>query len=321
MALHYEAYQNKRRLPNIKPSQLGALLQDPEVFLWVTVQDPTRAQLAKLQAQFQLPELAMAKANVSHQRPLLEHHDATLFMVLHTAHLEADDTRYGELRIFAARQFLILIDDSGTAAFESVPSRFTQFPELFKESTGFALYAVLDQLAHQFIVIAGQLQLQLDQLESAIFEHQVPGTQVKNLYALKRDLAHLYTVASPVADICQDLVRLHPEIATPALSPYYRDVQNHVGRVLRSLGMLREALSDAMQLNLAMMTVQQNEVVKRLAGWGALLGVPSVIFGMYGMNFKYMPEYDWVLGYPVTVLITAYACRQLYLKLKEAGWL
>lgn len=321
MALHYEAYQNTRHLPNVKPSQLGALLQDPEVFVWVTLQNPTQAQLAKLQAQFQLPELAMAKTNVSHQRPVLEHCDATLFLVMHTAHLEGDDTRYGELQIFAARQFLILIDQSGTTAFEGVPTRFTQCPELFQESAGFALYAVLDQLAHQFIVIAGQLQLQLDQLESAIFEHRVPGTQVKNLYALKRDLAHFYTVASPVRDICQDLLRLYPEMATPTLGPHYRDVQNHVGRVLRSLGMLREALSDAMQLNLAMMTVQQNEVVKRLAGWGALLGVPSVVFSMYGMNFKYMPEYDWVLGYPATVLITAYACRQLYLKLKHAGWL
>jgi magnesium transporter len=287
----------------------------------LTVTDPTLAQLKKIQAQFHLHELAMEDANSGHQRPKLEQYGETYFLALHTARLKGEEFVYGEVHVFVSGQFVILIQHGDSVAFDKVPTRFESCLELFQNGSGFALYAVLDHLVDQFILVAAQLQRRLDELESAIFEHKLQGTLVENLYELKRDLAHLYNVASPVADICKDLLRLDTEIATPELHPYYRDVQDHVARVLRSLGMLREALSDAMQLNLAMMTVRQNEVVKRLAGWGAILGVPSVVFGMYGMNFKYMPEYDWTLGYPVTVLLTAYGCRQLYLKLKQSGWL
>ena len=321
MALHFEAYQKSRRLPDVKFSEIGELLREPEVFVWLTVTDPTLAQLNKIQTQFHLHELAMEDANSGHQRPKLEQYGDAFFLALHTAKLKGEESVYGEVHVFVSGQFLILVQHSGSVAFDKVPARFESSAELFQNSPGFALYAVLDHLVDQFILVAGRLQGKLDELESAIFEHKVHGTLVENLYELKRDVAHLYNAASPVADICKDLVRLNPDLLTPELQPYYRDVQDHVARVLRSLGMLREALSDAMQLNLALMTVRQNEVVKRLAGWGAILGVPSVVFSMYGMNFKYMPEYDWALGYPVTVLLTAFGCRQLYVKLKQSGWL
>jgi magnesium transporter len=144
---------------------------------------------------------------------------------------------------------------------------------------------------------------------------------IESLYELKREVSRLHNAASPIAGICAELFRLHPDIATPELHPYFRDVEDHVERIVRSTIMLREALSDAMQVNLALVTVRQNEVVKRLAGWGAILAIPTMIFSLYGMNFDDMPELHSRYGYPAAMAVTLIGCILLYRRLKRSGWL
>lgn len=321
MTMNFAAYQHARRLPDIKFDQINTVLGQPEAFIWLTIKDPTPAQLKRIKNQFQLHELAVEDASSAHQRPKLESYGDTLFIAAHTARLRDDDTTHGELHAFVGRQFIILIQHGGTIRYDRVQARCEAEPGLFAHGPGFALYAVLDYLVDHFILIAAHLQRKLDALETEIFENQLDATSIESLYALKREVARLHNAASPISGICAELIRLHPEIAVRELHPYYRDVEDHVERIIRSSGMLREALSDAMQVNLALVTVRQNEVVKRLAGWGAILGIPTMVFSMYGMNFKHMPEYDWPLGYPATLLLTAFACRELYKKLKASGWL
>jgi len=321
MSLSFTAYQKARRLPDISFNQIPSILSDPGAFIWLTIKDPTPAQLKKIQQQFKLHDLAVEDASSAHQRPKLEAYDETLFMALHTARLRNEVITTGELHSFIHRKFLILIQHGGTSRYDRVQARCENSPKLFENGVGFALYATLDYLVDHFIVIAGHLQSKLDELERVIFETQLDAPSIEGLYDLKREVAKLHNMAAPVAAICSELERLHPTIATTELHPYFRDIEDHVERINRATVMLREALSDAMQVNLALVTVRQNEVVKRLAGWGAILGIPTMVFSMYGMNFKHMPEYDWTLGYPLTLILTAYGCWVLYKRLKDSSWL
>lgn len=321
MSMNFSVYRQASRLTDVSFNTISDILREPDTFVWLTIRDPSPAQLKKIQAQFQLHELAVEDASSAHQRPKLEEYGDTLFLAIHTAKLKGEEAEYGELHAFVSAKFVILIQHGGAIRYDRVQTRCESSPTLFKDGPGFALYAVLDYLVDQFIHMAGHLQKQLDELESAIFKSRLNAPLIEKLYDLKRDVARLHNAAAPIADICAELVRLHPDIVTKDLLPYFRDVQDHVERITRGTVMLRDALSDAMQVNLALITVRQNEVVQRLAGWGAILAIPTMVFSMYGMNFKHMPEYNWELGYPITLLVTAYACRELYLKLKASGWL
>ncbi len=321
MTMNFAVYQKAERLPDVQFNQISQVLSDPGTFIWLTIKDPTQAQLKRIQAQFNLHELAVEDASSARQRPKLEAYGETLFITAHTIRLREEDTTHGELHAFVGRQFVILIQHGGTIRYDRVQARCESSPQLFENGPSFALYAVLDYLVDQFILVTTHLQGKLDELEKLIFEHPLDAPSIETLYECKREVSRLHNAASPIGGICSELYRLHPDIVTEVLHPYYRDVEDHVERISRTTAMLREALSDAMQVNLALVTVRQNEVVKRLAGWGAILGIPTMVFSMYGMNFKHMPEYNWPWGYPVTLLVTAFACRELYYKLKNSGWL
>lgn len=319
--MNLTAYQNAQRLPEMDLKDVSKALQNPDILVWLAVKDPTKSQLKSIQKQFELHELAIEDASHAHQRPKLESYGDTLFVAVHTVRTKGDDTTQGQLHAFIGRNFVILIQHGGTTRYDRVQSRCENSPELFMNGPGFVLYAVLDLLVDQFIVVAQHLQTRLDELENIIFSTQLDAPHIETIYGLKREVHRLHNVTSPIAGICGELFRHHPEIVTKTLMPYFRDVEDHVERVMRTTGMLQEALSDAMQVNLALVTIRQNEVVKKLAGWGAILGIPATIFTMYGMNFKFMPEYEWILGYPATLAVTYFICREVYRRLCKAGWL
>jgi len=138
---------------------------------------------------------------------------------------------------------------------------------------------------------------------------------------MKRELTLLQDAAEPVQDITQDLIRLHPEFVVRELKAYYRDVHDHAVRVSTAIGHLRNSTSDAMQFHLASLSLKQNESVQKMAGWGALLAVPTVIFSLYGMNFDFMPELKWQWAYPALLLATGAAVAVLYRRLRRRGWI
>lgn len=321
MSINFSVYKHGQRQPDVDFNKISEVLADPDTFVWFSVKEPGAAELKRIQAQFQLHDLAIEDAHTTHQRPKLEEYGDTIFMAVHCAKLKGEEIVHGQLHLFVARQFIVLIQHGASVRYDSVQSRCERCPELFENGSGYALYAVLDQVVDQFLPMAVLHQKKLDELEAAIFKTSLDTPLIERIYELKKGVARLHNLAAPIADICAELSRLHPDIVTKDLKPYYRDVQDHVERIARITVMLREALSDAMQVNLAVVTVRQNEVVKRLAGWGAILAVPTMIFSMHGMNFQNMPQYEWTFGFPLTLAVTAYACRELYFKLKQSGWL
>ncbi len=144
---------------------------------------------------------------------------------------------------------------------------------------------------------------------------------IERVYDLKVELLDLRSAALPIHDISTELMRFHDEIIPKELRPFFRDIQDHVARLIDSIDSMREMLTTAMQVNLALVGVAQNEVVKKLAGWGAILAIPTVLFSLYGMNFKFIPELKWEYGYPAAILVTFGACFLLHRRLKNSGWI
>jgi magnesium transporter len=185
---------------------------------------------------------------------------------------------------------------------------------------GFALYAVLDFVADNYQPIVTQFQQDFDAIETDIFKDHFDRLVIERLYALKRHLLELRNAALPVAEISSELMRLHEDLIPKELRPYFRDIEDHVSRLVGLIDGMRDMLTTAMQVNLALVANNQNEVVKRLAGWGAILAIPTVVFSLYGMNFHWMPELTWKAAYPLTVAVTLLACVLVYRRLRRAGW-
>lgn len=321
MSLQYVGYRSGQRLERFSFDKISEVLQQPDVFVWLDVSNPSSRDLVQIQEEFGLHELAIEDASTAHQRPKLEEFGETLFMTLHTAKPGAPETIYGELHVFVSRQFVILVEHGEVTNFNRVRERCESSVTLFSKGPGFVLYALLDQMVDQIMVVASDYQRQLDELEEDIFVSRVDGPVIERIYELKREVARLHDAVFPIAGMCSALGRLHREFFPKELRPYFRDVQDHVMLITRSMSMLRDALSDAMQVNLALVTVRQNEVVKRLAGWGAILAIPTMVFSLYGMNFDNMPELHSAYGYPVSMGATLIACLLLYRRLTKAGWL
>ena len=179
----------------------------------------------------------------------------------------------------------------------------------------------MDFIVDNYVPVIDGLQARFDVLESAIFQYQPSRQTMEGLYELKRELMLLESAITPVIDICNELMRLHSEVIPKEGRVYFRDIADHIKRIDQKIQGMREMLVAAMQVHLTFETVRQNEVVKRLAGWGAILAIPTMVFSWYGMNFRHMPELDWQYSYPAVVGGVALASLLLYWRLKRSGWL
>jgi magnesium transporter len=186
---------------------------------------------------------------------------------------------------------------------------------------GFGLYAVLDYAVDNYFPIVEQYRAELQVLEAEIFDRRFRREPIRRLYDLKRDLSTLRLAVSPLNDVLNQLTRFHPHLVRPELRVYFRDVQDHVARVAEATDTMREMLTAAMTVNLSLVTAEQGEVVKRLAGWAALLAVPTLMASWYGMNFEFMPEFKGRWSYPILIGVVVVVVTVLYRVLRKARWL
>ncbi len=194
-------------------------------------------------------------------------------------------------------------------------------PQMLAKGPAFALYALLDFISDNYQPVVSHFETVFDALESDVFKGRFDEATLERLYDMKIQLLQLRNAVVPIEDICLQLMRLHDDLIPKDMRAYFRDVHDHVARIISTLDNLREMLTAAMQVNLALVTVRQNDVVKRLAGWGAVLAVPTVVFSLYGMNFEVMPELHWRFGYPALLGGTLVICLLMYRKLKQSGFL
>ncbi|MGU7844126.1 magnesium/cobalt transporter CorA [Burkholderia sp. AW33-5] len=314
------AYRAGRRSGDVSIDDISEVVKEPDTFVWVGVWEPEEPLLRKLQEEFSLHDLAIEDALKAHQRPKIEVYGESLFIVVKTAQLVDGEVQYGETHLFVGKNFLVSVRHGASSSYAAIRARVEENPKLLSRGPGFALYSILDFVVDNYRPIVSQFEEQLDGVESEMFKSGFDEAAIEKLYDLRRHLLKLRNAAVPMDDICNQLIRFHEEIVPKELRAYVRDVQDHAHQITTITDDMREMLTNAMHVNLALVSVRQNEVVKQLAGWGAILAVPTVIFSMYGMNFQGMPELKTAWGYPITLSVTVAGCIALYRKLKRAGW-
>jgi magnesium transporter len=317
------AYAGGRRVADLALDQLRDAVSGEDVFVWLGLYEPDTTTLQQVQRQFGLHELAIEDAFHAHQRPKLELYDDTLFAVLRTAQLvgEPRHIEFGETHVFVGRRFVVSVRHGSLRSHVDLRARCESTPHLLAKGPGFVLYALMDFVVDQYFPIVEALEEHLEELEEEIFGDRFSRETTGGIYQLKRDLLAIKRAVSPLIDVCNRLVRFDSVLIPEDTRPYFRDVYDHVVRINDMVDNTRELLTTALEANLSMISVSQNEDTKRLAAWAAIIAVPTMVAGIYGMNFRHMPELSWAAGYPVSLGVMALACLGLYRGFKRSGWL
>jgi len=291
-------------------------------FVWVGLHDPDEAELRKIADRFELPELAVEDAMQAHQRPKLEDYENGYFLVLHTARYldDVEEVEFGEVHVFTGPGFVIVVRQGKASELAPARRRLEAHPELLREGTVAAVWAILDKIVDDYEPVMAGLENDVEEVEVAVFGEE-PTDQTRRIYFLRRELAEFYRAVHPLLQPLEELVsNEHPEV-DGTMREHMRDVADHVKRLEDAIATQRELLTSILQANLAVISVQQNDIVKQISGWAAIITVPTLIAGIYGMNFKHMPELDWYYGYPMSLGLMIVVGAVLHRVLRRAGWL
>lgn len=310
-----------KRKRDITIEEISDALAEPTGFVWVGLHEPNADLLDKLQEEFGLHDLAVEDAHNAHQRPKIEAYGDSLFIALHTAQLVNGIIKFGETHVFLGPRYLVTVRHGASLSYAPARAGCERDPELLALGPSYGLYAVLDFIVDNFAPIASEFQEELRDLEKDIFSDTFRRETIQRLYELKRELVTMRLAVAPLQDILSQLVRLHPNLIKEEVRLYFRDVFDHAIRINESTDAIREMLTAALPVNMSMVTVAQGEVVKRLAGWAALLAAPTLIASWYGMNFVHMPELAGRWSYAVLIGVTVVTVGVLYRVLKRARWL
>ncbi|MCM2333340.1 MAG: magnesium/cobalt transporter CorA [Anaeromyxobacteraceae bacterium] len=321
MLVNCVAYQDGRKLRDISHEEVAAHVSHPERFVWVAFKDPTDEELDAAQRQFGLHPLAAEDARHGHQRPKLEEYGGSLFVVLHTVEVDGEGLRAGEVQVFAAGNYVLSLRRGALQGFADVRARCEREPQLLRLGAGFVLYALVDAVVDRYFPVIDALEAELEQVEQRIFGGAPARATVEQLYGLKQKLNVLQHAVRPLLEA---VGKLHGGRVPPlcaGMQDYFRDVSDHLLRITQSIEGLRDMVTTAISVNLTLISMQENETTKRLAAYGALVAVPTLIAGLYGMNFRNMPELSWELGYPVTLGAMVLVDVLIFLRLRRSGWL
>ncbi|MBI2468546.1 MAG: magnesium/cobalt transporter CorA [Candidatus Rokubacteria bacterium] len=317
------AYAGGRRIADVEIEDISEVLKQEDRFVWIGLHEPDAELLRQVQQEFGLHDLAVEDAARAHQRPKLERYDDALFVVLKTFQMNRAERRIdsGETHLFLGARYLVSVRHGASLSYAEVRTRCEATPQLLAKGPAFALYAIMDFIVDHYFPIVDALEDELEALEDQIFGEAFDRDATARIYHLKRNLLELKRAISPLVDVCNRLVRFDVELIPDDIRPYFRDVYDHVIRINEMVDSLRELLTTALEANLSLISVSQNEAMKKLAGWAAIIAVPTMVAGIYGMNFKYMPELSWPLAYPAVMGATVGVCAFLYWRFRRAGWL
>ena len=304
------AYEQGRKIADIPVADVSEYVHRPDCFVWVALFEPTEAELDEIADEFGLHELAVEDARKGHQRPKIDEYGDSLFAVLHPVELVkledgTDDLRIGEVSVFVGKNYVLTVRHRTQLGFAAV----------------FVLYALIDNVVDRYFPVLDQLETRLEASEEQLFASASSRGKIEELYVIKRQLMTLKHVVTPLMEAVGKLYGGRVPQLCQGTQEYFRDVYDHLARINGTIESIRETLTTAIQVNLALIGIADNEVTKRLAAWGALITVPTLIAGIYGMNFKHMPELDWTIGYPAAIFSMFAIDALLFLRFKRVKWI
>lgn len=317
------AYLDGKRVATIELDKINEALNNPDQFIWLGLHEPGEATLQLIQKQFKLHDLAIEDAHNAHQRPKIENYGDSLFIVLRTAQInkEHDHIDFGETHFFVGHNYLINVRHGSSISYAEVRTRCESTPHLLRKGQGFALYAVMDSIVDQYFPVVEALEEEMQKIEDRIFKDKPSRETTEHIYNLKRQLLDAKHAVSPMIDICNRLMRFDIKLISEETQPYFRDIYDHSVRINEMIDNTRELLNTALEANFSLISISHGEVSKKFAGWAAIIAVPTMVAGYYGMNFRFMPELEWHYGYPVVVVVTILLCIFIFYQFRKAGWL
>jgi len=321
MLVNCVAYQEGRKLADIDKRAISEYLARPGCFVWVALRDATDDELFEMQDEFDLHPLAVEDARHGHQRPKIEEYGEMLFVVLQTIEVAGDELKLGEVDIFVGRNYVLSVRQRSEQSFLGVRARAEREPELLRNGAGYVLYALMDAVVDRYFPVLDAVELELERLEEQLFTSVNPRRSIEALYYVKQKLTTLKHATGPLLELTGKLFGGRVPMVCAGLGEYFRDIHDHVIRLNLSIDAARETVSTAIQVNLAMINIGDSEVTKRLAAYAALVAVPTMIAGIYGMNFEQMPELKWSFGYPFTIALMVAIDAWLFTRFRKAGWL
>src|SRR5687768_3475264 len=321
MVVNCVAYHRGQKLADIPLTEVRTHLERRDCFVWVALKDPEPDELAALQQEFALHELAIEDAQKGHQRPKIEEYGSSLFVVMHLIEPAGDELQTGEVAIFVGPQYIVSVRRDAQLGFADVRRRCEQEPELLRHGRAYVLYALMDNIVDRYFPVLDMLTREIEEIEERIFAGQTTRAQIEALYSLKRKLMTLDHATQPLLEVTGKLYGGRVPPICSGLQDYFRDVQDHLLRVKQSIDNLRDMVTTAISVNLSLITIQENEVTKRLAAYAALVAVPTMVAGVYGMNFANMPELRWAWGYPSALASMVLIDLYLVYRFKKARWM
>jgi magnesium transporter len=290
--------------------------------VWIGLHEPSEELLSRVQDEFHLHDLAIEDAHRAHQRPKIELYGDSIFVVLRTAQMNQEKhIEFGETHFFVGTNFIVSIRHGSSVAYTEVRSRCETMPELLGKGQGFVLYAIMDFIVDRYFPVVNELEMELEAVEDKIFKEKPSRETTEQIYLLKRELLDVKRAVSPLIDICNRLMRFDIKCISNETQPYFRDIYDHAIRINEMVDNTRELLNTALEANFSLISISQNDTSKKFAGWAAIIAVPTMVAGFYGMNFKFMPELEWHYGYYAVIFLTITACSLLYYFFRRSGWL
>jgi magnesium transporter len=316
------AYANGVRAADLELNQVHEALKDHKQFVWIGLNEPSEEILQKVQEEFKLHDLAIEDAHMAHQRPKIELYGDTVFVVLRTAQMNREQhIEFGETHFFVGKNFVVSVRHGSSVPYTEVRSRCEGIPDLLIKGPGFVLYAVMDFIVDRYFPVVHDMEQELVAIEEKIFKTKPSRETTEQIYQLKRDLLEVRRAVSPLVDVCNRLMRFDVKSISSDTQPYFRDIYDHVVRINEMVDNTRELLNTALEANFSLISISQNDTSKKFAGWAAIIAVPTMVAGFWGMNFKSMPETDWEYGFYTVIGITILICILLYYLFKRSSWL
>jgi magnesium transporter len=321
-ALYVDGVRREGKLP------LGGALsaaQESGGFVWIGLHEPSNRELSGLADEFGLHPLAVEDAVNAHQRPKVERYGDNLFVVFKTTRYvehraltwSSDVVETGEVMLFMGENFVVSVRHGTVGALTKVRARLEAQPDLLRHGPAAVLYAVADAVVDGHLAVADRVEDDVDEIEGQVFAARV-GRDVGGVYQFKREVLEFRRAVVPLVGPLEDL-RAAPEMAT--FADELRDVDDHLQRVAEQVAGFDELLNALLGSQLARVSVQQNDDMRKISAWVAIAAVPTMLAGIYGMNFDHMPELHWTFGYPLVLLVMLTACTSLYRAFRKSGWL
>lgn len=316
-----KVYRDGKAIAQLESTKAIPHLEKPGDFIWIGMHEPSDAALKRIQDHFGLHPLAVEDALDPKHLPKVEAYGDHLFLVVRTAHLHGDKIAYGNTAIFMGRQFIITVRHGSDRAHSPVRQQLEATPWLLKQGPDYVLHAILDFIVDSYGDLADAMEDKVLTMEDRAIENFLGRAETARIFMLRRELFRFQRILGPTEDLAGRFINLElPQIDTN-IHPYFRDLLDHIRRVLYRVEGLRDTLTSVVETSGLLEQQRQGAITRQLAAWAAILAVPTAIAGIYGMNFDIMPELRWKYGYYAIVGVMGFICLTLYIRFKRAGWL